>query len=304
MTNGLALSRKYFEVIGKPKFQNAFPNLYPRMAFGLAGEGSDCFGFDDEFSRDHDWGPGFCIWLTQDDFKQHGRDVKAVYENMPKTFEGFTRIEMKEGANRVGVHAIDAWFMRYTGLDHIPQTNAEWARIPLSFLATATNGEIFFDPLGVFTKKQQDLRENYPEDLWLWQIAHCAAIMAQSGQYNLPRALKRGDNVTATLTLAKFLNAGLTMVYALNRIYPPYDKWLFRGSENLAKCARTHDLFQKLIHTDAAEQPELIERICLIIAGEIRRQQLSNCSTNFLLGHCPDILSHIADPAVQRRPIL
>ena len=56
---GLELSRLYYEQTGRPALEDRFPELLPQMAFGLAGEGSECFGFDDEFSRDHDWGPGF-----------------------------------------------------------------------------------------------------------------------------------------------------------------------------------------------------------------------------------------------------
>lgn len=37
-----------------------------KIAVGLVGEGSDCFGFDDKISRDHDWGPGFAIWIPEE----------------------------------------------------------------------------------------------------------------------------------------------------------------------------------------------------------------------------------------------
>ena len=63
--NGLALSRSFYETIGKPALEQQFPALMSRMAIGLAGEGSECLGFDDELSRDHDWGPAFCIWLEK-----------------------------------------------------------------------------------------------------------------------------------------------------------------------------------------------------------------------------------------------
>lgn len=50
---GLELSRLCYEQIGRPAMEDRFPNLLPQMVFRLAGEGSECFGFDDELPRDH-----------------------------------------------------------------------------------------------------------------------------------------------------------------------------------------------------------------------------------------------------------
>ena len=61
MMQGLELSRRYFEVC-LPLLQEQAGDILPLCAVGLAGEGSECLGFDDATSRDHDWGPGFCIW--------------------------------------------------------------------------------------------------------------------------------------------------------------------------------------------------------------------------------------------------
>ena len=58
---GLELSRKYYEEYGRPMLQEKYPEYVPRIAAGLAGEGSECLGYDDEFSSDHDYGPGFCL---------------------------------------------------------------------------------------------------------------------------------------------------------------------------------------------------------------------------------------------------
>lgn len=72
---GLELARYYYETAGKQALERQVPDLVPRLAIGLAGEGSECFGLDDELSRDHDWGPAFCIWMTEEDFVKHGVQV-------------------------------------------------------------------------------------------------------------------------------------------------------------------------------------------------------------------------------------
>ena len=80
---GLELSRLYYEQIDRPALEEHFPELLPQMAMGLAGEGSECFGFDDELSRDHDWGAGFCVWLDRPDYREFGAQVQALYDTLP-----------------------------------------------------------------------------------------------------------------------------------------------------------------------------------------------------------------------------
>ena len=70
MMQGLELSRRYFEAC-LPLLQEQAGDILPLCAVGLAGEGSECLGFDDATSRDHDWGPGFCIWLSREDLARH-----------------------------------------------------------------------------------------------------------------------------------------------------------------------------------------------------------------------------------------
>ena len=63
---GIKLSEKFFKQYGLPMLENDFPELLPQIACGLLGEGSECFGFDDEISKDHDFDAGFCIFLPDE----------------------------------------------------------------------------------------------------------------------------------------------------------------------------------------------------------------------------------------------
>ena len=56
---GLELSQKFYLEHGAPMLQKEFPELCGIFAVGLCGSGSECFGYDDDISRDHDFEQGF-----------------------------------------------------------------------------------------------------------------------------------------------------------------------------------------------------------------------------------------------------
>lgn len=303
---GLELSRNYYELYGRHMLKQKFPKLFERMAIGLAGEGSECFGFDDDYSRDHDFGPSFCIWLEGPDYLQCGREVQNVYDALPGTFGDYpARTVTAHGKGRVGVLCTQVWYARYTGFAKGPRTPEEWLRTPEFSLATAVNGEVFHDPAGRFTEIREYLKQGYPEDIRLKRIAARASTMAQAGQYNYMRCLKRGDGIAAGLALAEFVRAGLSMLYLLNRTYAPYYKWLYRGARELKILPRACGLFGRLTEAgDGEEKAELIERICLLVGGELRRQGLSEETDPFLEAHCGQILDHIQEQRIRNMPVM
>ena len=61
--NGLELSEKYYRTYGAPMLHDLFPEIEGIVAVGLVGSGSECLGYDDELSRDHDFEPSFTIFL-------------------------------------------------------------------------------------------------------------------------------------------------------------------------------------------------------------------------------------------------
>ncbi len=132
---------------------------------------------------------------------------------------GFRRIMTPQSAGRVGVARIGDFYARFTGCRGIPESEAAWLRIPEHALAAATSGEVFDDPLGEFTRVREALLPCYPEDVRLKKLAARLFAMAQAGQYNYPRTVKRGDAVAASLALAEFTKAALSALHLLNRRY-------------------------------------------------------------------------------------
>ena len=100
---GLKLCRAYFDEIVYPAIKKDYPEILKKAAFGLSGYGSDCYGFDDVYSRDHDWGPGVCIWLRRSDYEECADVLKKWYETLNKSFRGYKRRNTPQGEGRVGV---------------------------------------------------------------------------------------------------------------------------------------------------------------------------------------------------------
>ena len=85
---GLELARAYYEEYGRPMIEEQFPAYAGRIAVGLAGEGSECFGYDDQYSRDHDFEAGFCLWLTREDGEAIGFPLFRAYGKLPAEYRG------------------------------------------------------------------------------------------------------------------------------------------------------------------------------------------------------------------------
>ena len=229
---GLELAKRYYEEVGRPMLERDFPELLPRLAAGLVGEGSECLGFDDAISQDHDFGAGFCLWFSAEDYNQYGNALQDAYDRLPGEFAGVpARLTSARGGGRVGVFEIEAFYSRFIGMEQPPKSLMRWLHLPEDKLAAVVGGAVFEDGLGEFSAIREALRKYYPEDVRIKKIAARAAKMAQSGQYNYGRCMRRGDTVAAMLALDEFVRQAISMVYLLNRTYMPYYKWMFRGGK-------------------------------------------------------------------------
>lgn len=305
---GMELAKAYYGEYADT-LRGQFPQYANQMAFGLVGEGSECYGYDDQISQDHDFGPGFCVWITRDTARAIGNDLQAAYEALPKSCMGYTRQETAEGAGRVGVIPIDRFYARYTNCVDVPQTNMEWMRIPERFLSVATNGEVFADPEGEFTRIRSALQRYYPEDVLRKKLAARAAVMAQSGQYNFPRCMNRGDVDAAYLAVSEFVKTAISMLYLLERKYMPFYKWSFRGMRDFAICGTQAAALRQLVALGngaetARQRQTLIEQICAFTAGELNRQGFSNTRDPFLQAHLPSIMEGIKDPQIRQLHVM
>lgn len=151
--SGLELCRKYYDAFGAPMLERNFGDILPRLAVGLAGEGSECLGYDDALSRDHDFGAGFCIWVPDDLPEETVQRLQSAYAALPKSYYGITRTEMPEADGRVGVCRQSAFFRRLLGTPGVPWTEQEWLAVGDGMLAAACSGAVFRDDAGAFSRR-------------------------------------------------------------------------------------------------------------------------------------------------------
>ncbi len=329
--SGLQLARDFWLVCGKPMLEERYPDYVGRIAAGLVGPGSECFGFDDATSEDHDFGARFCLWLTDDDYARIGEQLQRDYEALPREFDGVTRSTTTPRASgddrRDGVFTIGGFFTSITGYASAPGADKPhlWMTLDEATLANATNGRVFADPLGAFSKARQSFKL-MPQDVWLAWISRRLGMIAQAGQYNVPRMLKRGDGAAAWLCIDEFTMAVSSLVFLLNKPvtvgYAPYYKWRFAALRALSRRAGMRltevcDELETLLRRSSAacfagagfgeggagaaphikEVERIIETICAQIVDELRRQGLTDADADFLEWQRPYVEAHIHDPS-------
>ncbi|MGM9525826.1 MAG: DUF4037 domain-containing protein [Peptococcaceae bacterium] len=298
---GLELSKLFYTEQVRPALAQRFPQLLPRIAAGLVGEGSQCFGYDDDLSQDHDWGAAVCLWLTLDDYENYGAAVQQMLMELPATFYGYP-VSWVPGRN--GVLEMGAFYRKYLNVDGVPTTIGQWLAIPAHHLAVATNGEVFEDELGKFSAIRNDLRQGYPEDIRRKKLAKCCMTIAQAGQYNYPRVMSRGDKVAAALTEGEFIQAVISAVYLLNNQYAPFYKWMQHGLKTLPRLGATvGGMLESLTAYPAAGMAEedyyvqkiqQMQQICAVLVTELQRQGLSESNDPFLVEQGMQVHNHIS----------
>lgn len=400
--SGLKLARAFWTQMGKPMIAAKYPQYAGCIAAGLVGHGSECYGFDDAYSQDHDFGPRFCLWLTDEDYAAIGEQLEADYEALPRkfsvdaqgrvTFEAHARSDASgafpsagadstvipdaanaptpgtatddaaiaesgaassdvaeamttpidaplfpvtpraQGANRRdGVFRIGDFFESITGYRTAPAQTAphEWLMLQESTLAAATNGEVFADPTGLFSKTRQGFK-NMPDDVRLALISKRLGMIAQAGQYNLPRSLKRGDGAAAWLSIHEFVQATASLVFLVNVPmvvgYMPYYKWQFAALRKLSgsmfallpNVGEQLETVMRLSSTAcyggagfgeggkgaalAIEKiNDVVEQIAVDIVRELKREHLTTSGETFLEWQRPYVEDHIVsdDPVLK-----
>jgi len=308
---GLELSERFYEAYGKPMLSEQFSNVLPHLAAGLFGSGSECGGFDDAVSTDHDFEPGFCIFLPGEDVidRRTAFLLERAYAKLPNEYMGYMRSAVAPvGGARHGVLRTAEFFQNIVGAPDGILTVSKWLTVPEHALFEATNGKLFYDGSGEVTKIR-DALAHWPEDIRKKKLAGNLLLMAQSGQYNYRRCLKHGETGAAQLAAGTFVNAMMRTVFLLNDAYMPYYKWSFRAMRALPKLSLLAETAEYLISTDnepalAETKYDMIEDAAAEIIDELHAQGLTRAICGDLEKHAYSVNDAIADGEIRNLHIL
>lgn len=294
--------RDFYNTYGKPMILEKFPEFADKIAVGLIGEGSDCFGFDDEISADHDYAPGFCMWLTEKDYQKIGQKLQQAYDELISS-EG--RLALRRGVFRINQfynHILE------TNIDYENMSAVEWTNTKEHLLAAATNGEVFCDNLGVFSKIRKTLLGYYPESVWKKKLAQELHDFSQYAQSNYSRMMARNDSITAFICVGRAIESAMNLIYLLEKRYAPYYKWKKKGLEDSKLAKKILPILDKIsrepnhanvwegyrysaasVHMEDANVA-LFEEVAILILEEMIRQNLVSGNETFLEYYIPQIL--------------
>ena len=296
--NGIERSENFYHTTVKPMLETEFAAVAGRIAVGIAGRGSECFGFDDEISTDHDFLTGVTLWISEEDDLKYGVALSRAYNRicaeLPKSRHSML------GFSEYGVCTIPEFFQRHLGCPGVPECFQQWLYTPEYAFAEVLNGKVFRDDAGIFSHIRHTIATAMPRDVKLKKLAAHAAMMAQSGQYNFLRCHRHHEPGAAALALTDFVRNTISMIFLLNDRFAPYYKWQFRALRQLPKLAHLANDLETLLLREltAEEKAAIIESIAAQIIAELAAQKLSAAQGNYLEPHAFSLMSQITNQEI------
>ncbi|MBP5289303.1 MAG: DUF4037 domain-containing protein [Clostridia bacterium] len=301
---GLEIARAYWTEAGQPMLERDFPDLLPKIAAGVCGAGSECFGFDDEISRDHDFEPGFCLFLPGEDVLSRREEflLERAYARLPADFMGLKRSRLSPvGGNRRGPIRAARFWEEHLGVPDGALTDTDWLTLPEYALAEAVNGEIFRDDSGFFTRTRAALIP--PADVTRKKLAGAFFLMGQAGQYNYARCLAHGEPGAAHLAADAFVRAALWAAHLLAGRFLPYYKWAFRSLRTLPEGEETASYLEAVLAGGDGTE-EKIEALCAAMAAKARARDPALPDTSEMEKLAYGINDRIRDERIRNLHIL
>ena len=314
-------SRIFYEERLAKAIERDFPEFADRIAVGIVGEGSDCFGYDDLISQDHDFGVGVCLWLTDEDAPKIGNDLQNVYS---RELSEWIRSETATSVNpdhsirlnqRRGVQSIRQFYSNCIGSSIDPSdpviSDGIWFYTDEWKFATAVNGVVFRDDCGQFTKVRELRQGYYPDRIWKMRLVNALHDYAAAAQVNYARCMARNDLVSAQYCRMRSIDAAINIMFLIRRRFAPYYKWKYRALKELKGSAPLAELIEQVslmvpdtqawdgyVYSSSTVNQndssiEQFDRIAGLLVDELKNAGLTNSSEIFLEAHCGIIAAGI-----------
>lgn len=326
---GIELSRSFYRNVVGPWLDKTFPNL--RHDAGIFGYGSELLGFDDDMSRDHNWGPRVQLVVAETDFPTYAaaivKDFNAV---KPTSFLGepigyrsrpHPPIVAKDalGCPDHGVEVFTAGGVLRTRLaldQNTPLDALTWLSLPEQRLLELTAGEVFHHGLGELARLRTTF-ERCPRDVVLYKLAAQWRRVADEQAF-VGRAGYVGDDLGSRIVAARLARDIMRIGFLLEGQYAPYPKWLGSAFARLASAKTLSPILAEALAATAWQQRQtLLAQTCLA-AAEL------HAAAGFPLAVAPKIgpyfgrpflvinaeeistslAAAIADPLLRRQPII
>lgn len=307
---GLDIAKQYYEEFGAAAIHETFPHLEGVISVGLAGSGSECYGFDDEVSRDHDFEPGFCLWIPEEEEvdSRTAFRLERMYAKLPKEYMGLKKSLLQPaGGSRHGVIRFSEFLERHIGRKDTKLSTADWFTIPECALSEVVNGRVWRDDSGRFTQIRRQI-EAMPEDVRLKKLAGSLYSMGQSGSYNYGRCLAHGEMGAAQLALAEFSRHAMHAAFLINRRYMPFYKWSFRALRELDLLPELSEDLSYLLNTGnepamIGRKKALVEKCTKAVSAALQQCALTDENSDDPGKHALSVNNRIRDPFIRNTDI-
>lgn len=251
---GIELSEKFYRNCVLPILEKIEPALIQQHAAGLVGAGSEVIGFDDSYSRDHDWAPRLVIFVPEEQRKAISQRIfDIVCAEIPDRFLGFaTRIfpayneeneEMNRGNPFISVTSPERFAFLMMGLKSFPPSPIDWLLIPEQRLLEFTSGRIFHDSFGRITELRKNL-SYFPQDVWIYKLAFAFESIAWEFDLIADSAVRKNP-ISMKLNTARTVQRIFNLAFLAVRSYQPgYQKWMEKRLRQLSILSS--EFFQRI----------------------------------------------------------
>lgn len=288
---GLELSEKFYRDEIQKLIAEHYPILIGKYAAGVIGPGSDVLEYDDELSRDHDWGPRCQIWLTEFAFRKYAKRLdQLLTEKLPRIFLGFRTVfslddtiqafvpaKFEEGVHLITITTVNRYLKDQYGISNSSPSLLDWLYFSEQELLELTRGRIFYDPVGDITGVRKNFAY-FPKSIQHYKLL----ILLESLDNHLDivnRCILRKDILSARIIIYRIVELMVRLIFLLNRRYCPATmKWFSREFYNLPLFANEigPQLEEALISSDIKRSYQIVENATLSLIKESTRLEFGD----------------------------